>query len=85
MKKNGKAKSSIVKVGLTQMACGSDPAGNFKNELRLVEQAAKGGAKIIDSSQIDKKSFVDVEKPVWDKFANTPELKALAQAIVETK
>jgi tripartite ATP-independent transporter DctP family solute receptor len=45
----------------------------------------KGGAKIIDSSQIDKKSFVDVEKPVWDKFATTPELKALLQSIVNSK
>ena len=45
----------------------------------------KGGAKIIDASQIDKKSFVDVEKPVWDKFASTPELKALLQSIVSVK
>ena len=45
----------------------------------------KGGAKIIDSSQIDKKSFVDVEKPVWDKFASTPELKSLLQSIVNVK
>ena len=45
----------------------------------------KGGAKIIDSAQIDKKSFVDVEKPVWDKYASTPELKALVQDIVNTK
>jgi tripartite ATP-independent transporter DctP family solute receptor len=45
----------------------------------------KGGAKIIDSSQIDKKSFVDVEKPVWDKYASTPELKSLVQDIVNTK
>ena len=45
----------------------------------------KGGAKIIDSSQIDKKSFVDVEKPVWDKFASTPELKSLLQSIVDVK
>jgi tripartite ATP-independent transporter DctP family solute receptor len=45
----------------------------------------KGGAKIIDSSQVDKKSFVDVEKPVWDKFASTPELKALLQSIVNSK
>jgi tripartite ATP-independent transporter DctP family solute receptor len=45
----------------------------------------KGGAKIIDASQIDKKSFVDVEKPVWDKFASTPELKALLQSIVNVK
>jgi tripartite ATP-independent transporter DctP family solute receptor len=45
----------------------------------------KSGAKIIPTSEIDKKSFVDVEKPVWDKFATTPELKALLQAIVNTK
>src|SRR5213080_2471252 len=32
----------------------------------------KGGAKIIPVAEIDRKSFVDVEKPVWDKFANTP-------------
>jgi tripartite ATP-independent transporter DctP family solute receptor len=45
----------------------------------------KGGAKIIASSQIDKKSFVDVEKPVWDKYASTPELKALVQDIINTR
>ncbi len=45
----------------------------------------KGGAKIIDSSQVDRKSFVDVEKPVWDKFASTPELKSLLQEIVNAK
>ena len=45
----------------------------------------KGGTKIIPSSAIDKKSFVEAEKPVWDKFATTPELKALVQGIVNTK
>lgn len=45
----------------------------------------KGGAKIIPASEIDRKSFVDVERPVWDKFANTPELKALVQEIVNAK
>ncbi|MDB5814341.1 MAG: C4-dicarboxylate transporter [Rhodocyclales bacterium] len=45
----------------------------------------KAGAKIIPASEIDKKSFVDAEKPVWDKFASTPELKALVQEIVNTK
>ena len=44
-----------------------------------------GGTKIIPSSAIDKKSFVEAEKPVWDKFATTPELKALVQGIVNTK
>lgn len=45
----------------------------------------KGGAKLIPNAEIDKKSFVNAEKPVWDKFANTPELKALAQSIVNSK
>jgi len=45
----------------------------------------KGGAKIVPSTEIDKASFVNAEKPVWDKFATTPELKALVQGIVNTK
>lgn len=45
----------------------------------------KGGAKIIPASEIDRKGFVEAEKPVWDKFANTPELKALVQEIVNAK
>jgi tripartite ATP-independent transporter DctP family solute receptor len=45
----------------------------------------KGGATIIDSSQIDRKSFVAVEKPVWDKYASTPELKSLLQDIVNAR
>ena len=45
----------------------------------------KGGAKIVPATEIDRKGFVEVEKPVWAKFTSTPELKALAQAIVDTK
>jgi tripartite ATP-independent transporter DctP family solute receptor len=45
----------------------------------------KGGAKIVPYTEIDRKSFVEAEKPVWDKFANTPELKALVQEIVNAK
>ena len=45
----------------------------------------KGGATIIPASQIDRQGFVDAEKPVWDKFASTPELKALVKEIVDTK
>jgi len=45
----------------------------------------KGGAKIVPASEIDRRSFVDAEKPVWDKFANTPELKALVKEIVDTR
>jgi tripartite ATP-independent transporter DctP family solute receptor len=45
----------------------------------------KGGATIVPASAIDRKSFVDAERPVWDKFANTPDLKALVQEIVNAK
>ncbi|MGC3965389.1 MAG: TRAP transporter substrate-binding protein [Rhodocyclaceae bacterium] len=45
----------------------------------------KGGAKIVPAAEIDKKAFVAAEKPVWDKFATTPELKALVQEIQNTK
>lgn len=45
----------------------------------------KGGATIVPASAIDRKGFVEAERPVWDKFANTPELKALVQEIVNAK
>lgn len=45
----------------------------------------KAGAKIVPASEIDHASFVKVEKPVWDKFANTPALKALVQDIETAK
>jgi tripartite ATP-independent transporter DctP family solute receptor len=45
----------------------------------------KGGAKIIPAAEIDRKGFVEVERPVWDKFATTPELKALVQDIVNAR
>jgi tripartite ATP-independent transporter DctP family solute receptor len=45
----------------------------------------KGGAKIVPAADIDRKGFVEVEKPVWDKFATTPELKALVTEITNAK
>ena len=45
----------------------------------------KGGAKIIPASEIDRKGFVAAEKPVWDQFTPTPDLKALVQEIVNAK
>ena len=57
-------------------------------EAKEVEARAaivKSGAKIIPAAEIDRKSFVAVEKPVWDKFASTPELKALVQEVVNAK
>ena len=45
----------------------------------------KGGAKVVPAAEIDRKAFVEAEKPVWDKFATTPELKALVSDIVNAK
>ena len=43
----------------------------------------KGGATYV--TDIKKDEFVAAVKPVWDKFATTPELKKLVQDIVNTK
>jgi len=45
----------------------------------------KAGAKIIPASEIDRKSFVDAEKPVWDKYMSTPEIRGVVQEIVNTR
>jgi tripartite ATP-independent transporter DctP family solute receptor len=45
----------------------------------------KAGARIVPAGEIDRKSFIEAERPVWDKFASTPELKALVQEIVDAK
>lgn len=45
----------------------------------------KSGAKIIPASDIDRKGFVEAEKTVWEKYTNTPELKALVQEIINAK
>ena len=57
-------------------------------EPREVEAKAaviKGGAKVVAAADIDRRAFVEAEKPVWDKFATTPELKALVADIVSAK
>ncbi|MEP6502719.1 MAG: TRAP transporter substrate-binding protein [Betaproteobacteria bacterium] len=45
----------------------------------------KAGVKIIPATEIDKKSFIDAEKPVWDKYMTTPEIRNVVQEIVNTK
>ena len=50
------------------------------------KKSLKGyGVTFIEPSEIDHKSFVDTQKVTWDKYANTPELKALLQRIIDTK
>lgn len=46
---------------------------------------AKAGVRIVAPTEIKRAGFVEAEKPVWDKFAATPELKALMQSIVNAK
>ena len=54
-----------------------------KKEQASKDITLKAGAKYV--TDVNKAEFVAVMKPVWDKFSPTPELKALAQEIVNTK
>jgi len=48
----GRAGSSTVKIGLTQMACGEDPRANVKRQIELIERAAQAGARIICTQEL---------------------------------
>ena len=54
-----------------------------KKEQASKDITIKAGAQYV--TDVNKAEFVAVMKPVWDKFSPTPELKALAQEIVNTK
>ncbi len=54
-----------------------------KKEQSAKDVTIKAGAKYI--TDVNKAEFVTAVKPVWDKFATTPELKKLVQDIVNTK
>jgi tripartite ATP-independent transporter DctP family solute receptor len=43
------------------------------------------GVTFVEPKDIDQKAFADTQRAVWDKYANTPELKALLQKIINTK
>jgi N-carbamoylputrescine amidase len=47
----------IVNVGLTQMACSPDADANLANQVRLVEQAGAGGAKIICTQELFRSQY----------------------------
>jgi N-carbamoylputrescine amidase len=77
MKKRSKASAptpsdSVITIGLTQMACTADAARNVKNQLRLTEAAAKGGAKIICTQELfATQYFCQVEDYRFFDFAET--------------
>jgi N-carbamoylputrescine amidase len=56
-KRTGKTNDKLVRVGLTQMACSADPAVNLKNQLSLIERAAKGGAQIVCTQELFKSQY----------------------------
>ena len=71
-KHNGSPSSSIVNVGLTQMSCGEDVKANRAKQGRLVEQAAKQGAKIICTQEMfATQYFCQVEDHRFFKLAET--------------
>ena len=51
------AAGRVVTVGLTQMACGADPAANLKHQVRLAERAAKGGAQVIATQEMFRSQY----------------------------
>jgi N-carbamoylputrescine amidase len=62
----------IVNLGLTQMRCVVDPDENRANQVRLVEQAAKAGAKIICTQEMfASQYFCQVEDHRFFKLAET--------------
>jgi len=54
-------------------------------EIAARASVLKAGATIIPASEIDKKAFMAAEKPVWDKYMTTPEIRSVVQEIVNTK
>src|SRR6476661_11018130 len=66
--KNGR----IVKVGLTQMACGDDSAENLRRQVKLAEKAAAQGAQIICTQELFRSQyFCQSEDHRFFKLAET--------------
>jgi len=62
----------IVKVGLTQMACGPDVVANRAHQVQLVEEAANAGAKIICTQELFcSQYFCQIEDHRFFKLAET--------------
>jgi N-carbamoylputrescine amidase len=67
-----KSKDPIIQLGITQMACVADPVINRKNQVRLVEQAAKAGAQIICTQEMfASQYFCQVEDHRFFNLAET--------------
>ena len=49
--------SRVVRVGLSQMACGPDPAANLARQLLLAERAMRGGARIFCTQELFRSQY----------------------------
>ena len=66
------ARSTIVKVGLSQMTCGEDPKRNLTNQLALAEKALKKGANIFCTQELFRSQyFCQVEDHRFFALAET--------------
>lgn len=62
----------VVQVGLTQMACSEDAKANLSRQVKLVEQAARQGARIICTQELFRsKYFCQAEDHRFFKLAET--------------
>jgi N-carbamoylputrescine amidase len=69
-KKPSKSAEKLVNVALTQMACGEDVSANRRNQIRLIEQAAKKGANIVCTQELfTSQYFCQVEDHRFFKLA----------------
>ena len=50
-------RSSVVKLGLLQHACSSNPKDNLRKTLALAERAAKQGARIISTQELFRSQY----------------------------
>jgi len=75
--------SQVVRVGLTQMACGDDPKRNRAKQLGLLERAAKRGAEVLCTQELfASQYFCQVEDHRFFALAETipgPTTEALAR------
>ncbi len=67
-----KSRGDVVRVGLTQMSCGPDPAANLRRQIDLAAQAGKAGAQIICTQELfPSQYFCQVEDHRFFKLAET--------------
>src|SRR5690242_3500714 len=69
---NRSHRDASIPLALTQIACSADLDANLSNQLRLIERAAKSGAKIVCTEELFRSQyFCQVEDHRFFKTAET--------------